>query len=169
MKRLSLLLIITAGLLWGCKPSEKNYKEAYERTMARDSVRTEFNETVYGRFRRDVKEYRTVSNGDTADVRSTRVWVVPDEGTPNELMKKYCVVVGEFKQLLNARSMRDRFKDGGYPGAFIVQTPEPYYYVIAVSDRDLPIALSTIDKLKKESPLPLKSPTPYILVPSTLR
>lgn len=169
MKILYLLPVLAVALLWSCKPSEKNYKEAYDRTMARDSVRTEFNETIYGRFRRDVKEYQAVSDNDTVNVRTTRVWVVADEGVSGQQMKKYCVVVGEFKQLLNARSMRDRFNAGGYPNAFIVQTPEPYYYVIAASDTQLPIAMSFTERLKKESPIPLKLPCPYILVPASMR
>lgn len=169
MKKILYLLIALMGLgIWSCKPSEKNYRAAYERTMARDSTRTDFNETVYGRYRREIKEVPAFNENDTVNVKTTRVWVVKNEGALNEQLKKYCVIIAEFKQLLNARSIRDRFKEGGYPGAFIVQTPEPYYYVVAAAYTDLSEAVTLTDKLRRDTPVRMKAPCPYILMPSTL-
>lgn len=172
MKKITYILVaLVAVSLWACKPTEENYRAAYQRTMARDSVRTEFNETIYGKYRREVQDYRAIDKNDTANVKTTRVWLVKDEDSPvlNEQLKKYCVVIAEFKQLLNAKSIRDRFHDAGYPAAFIVQTPEPYYYVVAASYSDLAQAQSLIQKLLQDTPVRLKTPCPYILVPAHLR
>ena len=108
------------------------------------------------------------NENDTVNVKTTRAWVVKNEGALNEQLKKYCVIIAEFKQLLNARSIRDRFKEGGYPGAFIVQTPEPYYYVVAAAYTDLSDAVTLTDKLRRDTPVRMKAPCPYILMPSTL-
>ncbi|MDO5395839.1 MAG: SPOR domain-containing protein [Bacteroidales bacterium] len=168
-----LYIILVSGVIMltmaavSCKPSEKNYRAAYERTMARDSARTEFNETVYGRYRRQVREIPVFTESDTVKVRTTHV--VVSEGVPREAMKRYCVVIAEFKQLLNARSIRQRFIDGGYPSAFIVETPEPYYYVVAGAYNELPEAMGLCDSLRRNSPVPLKAPAPYLLKPSQIR
>lgn len=166
--KLCILGILATMILLGCKTNENNYRQAYEKTMARDSLRTDFNETVYGRYRREVREVENVQGSDTARVTVARVSVTPNGGAVRENLKKYNVVVAGFKQLLNASSMRERFVDGGYPGAFIVQTPEPYYYVVAGSFRTLGEAIALRDTLTATSPVPLRSPHPFILVPTQL-
>lgn len=170
IRNLLVVCLAAAAALTGCKTSEKNYREAYERTIARDNERADFDDTVYGRYRRDVKTTPTVTaSGDTLDVRSTYVTVTPDGGGIPENLKRYCVVAAEFKQLFNARSVRQRFVDGGVPGAFIVQTREPFYYVVAGSYSDFAEAEALLQKLKTTAPLPLKPPSPYILSPSQIR
>ena len=152
-----------------CKTNENNYREAYERTMARDSARTDFDETIYGRYRREARNtVLTDDSGDTAKVTVMRVYVTADGGGIRESLKKYNVVVAGFKQLLNANSMRQRFQDGGYPGAFVVETPEPYYYVVAQSFIDLAPAKAACAKLRESTPVTLRAPYPYILVPPIL-
>ena len=170
MKKLIFMAIALLALGFvACKPTEKNYRAAYERTMARDSARTPFEETIYGRYRRDVKTIPMVNGTDTVDVHLTRVYLTPGDGVMREYLKKYCVVIAEFKQLLNAQSIRDRFKEAGYTHAFIVQTPEPYYYVVAASYPDLNDANTLIAHLSHDTPVTLRKPCPYILVPSQLR
>ena len=169
MKHVVYVLLVLLGFA-ACKPSEENYRQAYERTMARDSVRTEFNETVYGRYRREARQLESRDdNGDTASVTVMRVSVTPDGGAIREHLKKYNVVVAGFKQLLNAQSMRQRMQDGGYPGAFVVQTAEPYYYVVAGSFADVPAARALRDRLSAKSPVTLRAPYPYLLVPTYLQ
>lgn len=161
-------LLLAAGML-SCKTNEKNYRQAYERTMARDSARVDFDQTVYGQYRRQERQERVVSAGDTAQVTVRRVNVTPDQGVAESDMQKYNIVVAGFKQLLNAKSMRDRIKDGGYQSAFVVQTPEPYYYVVAATSASLADAQQILQQLRAQSPVAMRSPNPYILVPTQLR
>ena len=170
MKKLILMAIALIALGFvACKPTENNYRKAYERTIARDSVRTPFEQTIYGRYRRDVQTIPMHAGTDTVNVHSTRVYLTDGEGARREQMRKFCVVIAEFKQLLNARSIRDRFKAAGYADAFIVQTAEPYYYVIAASYPTLADALTLKNHLTQSTPVALKAPCPYILVPTQLR
>lgn len=164
-KYLLVPLLVGIFVLAGCKTTEKNYREAYERAVAsNDRGVTEFDETIYSRYRNEMKEQTvTMGNGKTINTKSARLRVTEDGGGIPEWYKKYNVVVAEFKQKLNANSLRKRFAEGGYPRAFLVENGEPYYYVIVASS-DNPIELSAIaDSVQVDSPVPLKEGFPYIL------
>lgn len=147
-----------------CKTTEKNYRRAYDRTMA-DSTRnvTPFNETIYGRYRNQVTLSKVTDGSRDITVHDLRVTVTPDGGGINEWLKTYSVVVGEFKQLFNARSLRQRFYDAGYSRAFLVQNAEPYYYIVVDSSDDLSQMTRIADSLRTATPVPLKADFPYIL------
>lgn len=140
-----------------CRTTEANYRAAYEKAVAgRDSL-TAIENTIYGRHRRNASTSLSVVGNDTVEMISTRVRVTEGGGGINENLKPYSVVVGQFKQLVNAKSLRERLADAGYPGAFVVETAEPYYYILLSSfptraeavkacaevaaDRNFPIAL----------------------------
>lgn len=159
-------IVLMSGVLVSCKTSEKNYRQAYERTMARDSARTSFDETIYGRYRRQARTENVKVGDDTVSMQRITVYVNREGGAVRENLKRYCVVAASFKQLFNARSVRQRLVDNGYPGAFIVQTKEPYYYVVALSTTDLAQAREALGKLTTQPPFPLKEP--FILRPTGL-
>ena len=162
---MALLMLAT-----GCKTTEQDYKRAYDRTInTNDSTRTEFSETIYGRYCRAVRDEQLKLGNDTIDTRIVDVSVTNEEGVDKSQMKRYCVVAAEFKQIFNARSMRDRLIEQGYTGAFIVETAEPFYYTIAGSFDDLSEATELIAKLRKQDTIKFKSPAPYVLQPSRLR
>ena len=47
-------------------------------------------------------------------------------GALPEQLRRFNVVAAQFKQRFNALSMRGRLADGACPGAFVVETAEPY-------------------------------------------
>ena len=175
MKRTPLhaIILLTALaftiLIPSCKPSEKNYRKAYERTMAaRDSSDTDFDETIYGRYRKQLVSTPVIVGNDTLDARTQNISVTPDGGGINESIKPYMVVIGGFKQLFNARSLRERLLDLGYPGAFLVQTAEPYYFVVAKACTTPEEAIATIKVLKANPPIPMRNGFPWVLQPARL-
>lgn len=162
------IFIITGiGMVLGlgaCKPTEKSYRAAYEKAIAEnDRNVTEFENTVYNRYREQMQDVPMNVDGQTINTKMLRVKVTEGGGGIREWLKKYSVVVAEFKQKLNANSMRTRFAEGGYPRSFLVENPEPYYYVIAASSDDLPAMAALADSIKAHSPVPLKPNFPYIL------
>lgn len=160
---------IALASLWGCKPSEKNYRAAYETAIAaRDTDANDADETVYTRIRRQMKTGTAVVGGDTLAVNTQFVAVTPDGGGINENLKRFCVVVGQFKQVFTAKNMRERLVDNGYPGAFVVQTREPYYFVLAGAYPTLPDAAALLNRVRSDSTLTLRPPLPFILQPSQL-
>ncbi len=160
MKHL-LLAILALGLLAGCKTTEANYRSAYDRAVAgRDSAMA-FEQTIYGKHRRNVITREVVaSTGDTVTMRA--MMVVPAKGYEDVELKPYNVVVGEFKQLFNASSMCTRLRQGGYAGAFVVKNKEPYHYVILSTHNSAEEAVKALKSIKK-LPVATKEPCPYVM------
>lgn len=160
----ALVALVASTVITGCKTSEKNYREAYERATAKnDRDVTDFDKTIYARYRNQTREQQLEVDGKAVPVKLVQVRVTNDGGGIPEWLKAYSVVVAEFKQLFNANSMRKRFAEAGYPRTFLVENAEPYYYVIVESTNDLAAAATLCDSLKASSPLPLKADFPYIL------
>ncbi len=165
MKLYRILTIILLGAAaWSCKPSESNYRRAYERAVAaRESADSDLDSTIYGKARRDFAMQKLVVAGDTVDVKIQHVSVTPDGGGINESLMRYNVVAGQFKQLFTAKSMRERLFEAGYPASFVVQTSEPYYYVVASSHNDPAMAVKALRELESDRPVAMKAPLPFIL------
>ena len=103
-------------------------------------------------------------NGDTATEHTIRVTVTKDGGGITENLKQFSVVVAGFKQLFNAQSLRNRLADGGYPTAFVVQTGEPYYYIVLSSHPNRAEAMDALSATRKaDLPVPFKTGYPFIL------
>ncbi len=149
----------------GCKTSEKNYREAYQKAVAdNDRGVTDFDNTIYSRYRNQTRDAEAaLPDGSKVAVRIARVKVTPDGGGIPEWYKGYSVVVGEFKQLFNARSLQKRFVDAGFPRTFLLENAEPYYYIVIDSSNNLAQMSALADSLRSASPVPLKDGFPYIL------
>lgn len=171
MKLLKTLLpaaLAALVLLPACKTTEENYRSAYEKAIAgRDSMESLEN-TIYGRERRQVGFQYMAVGGDTIPVMNRLVRMTEGGGGLRENLRPYCVVIGQFKQRFNAISMRDRLAvaEATVPTAFVVETGEPYYYVIASSWPTLAEAAAALKTLQTNPPIPLRPPLPYILRPT---
>lgn len=167
MRKLLFFSILMVIMLVGCKPGEENYRKAYQRAVAADSTRTDFSETVYARYRNQVRHQPLLVGNDSIDTAIDRVAIDDADGSTNEKIRRYCVVADGFKQAFNARSMRQRLADNGWPGAIVVKTGEPFYYVVALSTNNKEEAAAALTKLKTTPPFPLRS-QPYLLQPAQL-
>lgn len=156
--------VLAALALGGCKTSEANYRAAYEKAVAGRDAENDIENTIYGANRRSMGS-KTIALPDstTLEVHNIGVRVTKDGGGIRETLHRYSIVAGQFKQLFNAKSLRERLLDAGYPGAFIVETSEPYYYVIATSVDSPQEAAAALQKIKKDAPIPMKEPLPFIL------
>ena len=170
MKRNTIIAALSATLIvmgaGGCKTSEKNYRTAYEKTVSSKNENnvTEFDKTVYGRYRRAVREAEAEApSGRKTATQVIAVSVTENGGGIKEWLKRYSVCVGAFKQLFNANSLRQRLVDNGYPRAFLVQNAEPYYYIVIDSSDNLDEMIDLSRKISAASPVPLKEGFPFIL------
>ena len=165
MKKGTVFLLILGGLLLpaGCRTTEENYREAYEKTIAARQQQDSLDATIYGRERR-MRQPRTVStpSGDV-QVTAQLVKVTKDGGGIPQNLRRFNVVVGQFRQLFNAKSLRERLVDMGYSTAFVVETGEPYYYIVLASYNDAADAQKSLDAFRKAAPIPMKDPLPFIL------
>lgn len=160
----AILILAAATCVVGCKTSEANYRAAYEKAVAARSSDEDIDSTIYGEVRRQMTT-QTVNmpDGRSVQVCSQFVRVTEGGGGIPENLKQFNVVAGQFKQLFNAKSLRDRLTDLGYPGAFVVETAEPYYYVVAGSYPTLLSATDALEELRRKSPVAMKAPLPFIL------
>lgn len=153
----------------GCKTTEENYRAAYEKTIEARKEQTALDSTVYGAERRRMQSNVISTSDGPVEVRAMLVKVTEGGGGIPENLKRFNVVAGQFKQQFNALSLRDRLVDKGYPGAFVVQTAEPYYYIVAGSYIDAAEAAKAMEALKKAQPVAMKEPCPFILDATTRR
>lgn len=162
--RICIAVAATALLATGaCKTSEANYRQAYERaTVGRDSANA-IESTIYGAHRRDMGSRVVVIGTDSATVRTQRVAITEGGGAIRENLRPFNVVVGQFKQLFNAKSLRERLVDEGYPETFVVNTAEPYYYVVLSSHADVAGAVKALKSLPTNFPVKLREPLPFIM------
>lgn len=168
MKRLFYIVAVTAMTLCAaCKPSEANYKMAYESAKQKQLT----GDSLIDAGLTDQQRPRLmVFGGDTLPVVTDYVGYTKDGGadTNRAIVKRYCVVVGKFKQVFNARSMRERLNAQGYSNAFVLHNNMKDYFVIAASTRDHHEARMLLDSIAADKNMVLKAPYPYILQPRHL-
>ena len=161
-----LLILVLAIAVTACRTSEANYRSAYEKAVAGRDESAPVDSTIYGTFRRQMRTTMLSTATDTAELRVMHISVTPEEGERKvhpDVNDGYGVVAGQFKTLFNARSLCSRLREAGYPDAFVVQTAEPYYYVIASWQPEGNAAIAAARELKDKAPVAMRKPLPYLL------
>lgn len=167
MKKFIFLSICMAVLSLGaCKTTEANYRTAYETAKQKatdtgDSLTTQ-------NLRQSMMPRPLTVDGITFDALTLPVRVT--EGTTADVsaLKRYCIVVGKFRQVFNAKSMASRLVSGGYPGAFVVENRDKEFFVVAQSTEISTEIPAILDRIAKDSSLTLREPYPYVLRPAQL-
>lgn len=162
---------IAAGLLLlsiaGCRTTEQNYRTAYEAAKAHQDSTGGIANTVFNQYRpQGPGATITYGENDSLNYHVVTIGFTKDEGATQKSVKRYNIVVGQFKQIFNARKMRERLMNNGYPDAFIVNNREPLYYVIASSVATPAEAADAITLLRSDNTITLRDPFPWVLVPS---
>ncbi len=163
MKKLSFLIVLSilTILLHSCKTTEENYRSAYDRAKAaRDSSATE--SAIYGRGR-TMGAQTIVAEGDTIECRIQRVALTEPIDDSVDFSDRFNVVVGQFKQEFNAKSMCKRLRQAGYENAVVVQNGEPYYFVLLSSHETRQAAIEALKAIPDDFPIRMRAPLPYIL------
>lgn len=154
--------LVIGGTVFSCRTSEANYRAAYERAVAGRDSALALENTVYGQDRRDfATQTVTMADGRSIGLVGRHVRVADNTGNLPEQMKRYNVVVGRFKQIFNARDMRNRLADGAFPSAMVLQTAEPYYYVVSGSYSTLEDAVAAMDAIGDR--VSMRPPLPFII------
>ncbi len=169
MRLLPVAAALTATLLTvSCKTSESNYRQAYETAVAKNREASGVDSTIYARIRNSAQTSDLIAGSDTLPMRTEYVGYTENGGASREMLKRYSVVVGQFKQKFNAREMRARLQANGYPDAFIIHTREPLYYVCTATCQTPQEAATALEKVKTDKSIVLRSPLPFILRPAHL-
>lgn len=163
MKKYFLFLIILA-VFASCKTTEANYRKAYE--IAKEKQQRNSAEIPEGITLNKYDQPKlTVIDGDTLMLLTDYSTFIKDGGLTRQNLKKYNIVVGQFKQLFNARQMMQRLKESGYPEAGIILNRQKDYLVVAMSVSAVDEAIKSIDKVNSDSTLVMRTPLPYVFQP----
>ena len=121
------MVAVAAMVATSCKTTEENYRSAYE--IAAERKMGTANRDLSGFIEREKRLAQTrVVAGDSVRMVTERVTMVDGK---NADLHKYCVVVGDFKQVFNARSFRNRINEAeGDSTSYVVMNPEKLYYVV---------------------------------------
>ncbi len=159
MKKIFFAIAALGLLAAGCRTTEKNYREAYEKALEkRDEGLTAEERLALERERATPK---SVYRGDSIPLKA--MWVNTVAETSASAAKEYNVVTGSFRQQFNATSAMKRLREGSYPGAFLLIDAEKNFIVAARTTESLDSAVAALDTLREKSPIPLRAPYPFIL------
>lgn len=137
---LSCLAVAATFVMFSCKSTESNYRAAYEKAKAQETVAQQTSEPVSVQ---PVVTTQTPADVDNSNVRSERLNVM-NGGT----LKAFNVVCGSFKSLDNANNLRNTLVNAGYQ-AQVAQNPETgMYRVVASSFENKADATVSRDKLR---------------------
>lgn len=168
MKKLPLLLVAATLGLGACKTTEANYKAAYEAAVGARRESAALDSTIYGVYRKQASTARLAVGADSLPLRTEYIGYTDGGGASRETIRRYNIVVGQFKQVFNARQMRERLQAAGYPGAVIVHTREPLYYVVSATVDTPAEALDEWRRVKADPTLVVRDPLPFVLRPAHL-
>ena len=123
---------ICALALTSCHTTEENYKASYD--IAMQKSRQGIGEDTYNKIEAEKNQATDVINGDSVRIVNRYVGYID---VKREDTKLYSVILSEFKQRANARSMRDRLIAKGHNSYVLYYATDKLYYV-AVEGFDTP-------------------------------
>lgn len=117
--------------LAGCKPTEKNYKSAYDAALEkRQAAVADLGVEIDG------TRLEQVDGAQLREVDGVSVYVLNERISPadfiSELPGNYNVAVGKYKMITNSKSQSEVLQKSGLH-AFPAKNSEDYYYTIAAS------------------------------------
>lgn len=138
--------MLIAGMA-SCKSSQSAYKAAYEKAQEK---KIEEPVSAPAPVVEQPVETTTSTVEPAAPVReqSERLNVVDSDGAS---LKEFNVIVGSFRQRLNAQSLCERLRKDGYP-AILAQNAEGWYRVVACSFDNRPAAVQARNALQAKYP-----------------
>lgn len=142
-----------------CKTNEKNYKAAYDITMNKKKNSEGIDSVTYSKIVNEKKQSTAIIAGDSVRLITEHVNIVDDSV---KMLKKYNVIVGEYKQIFNARSFRQRLRQENKP-AYVIINAKRTYYVVAHGFDSPNEASEYLKNIKNEVKMHIPIESPWIL------
>lgn len=166
------VILLSATLLlllwvWSCKPTEDNYRAAYE--LAREKEHDGLEDEIYEKIRLEAMPEIQVVGNDTIRIKVEPLSRVDENDKTSMLSNRYNVAVAQYKMLANAISHRDRLQTMGYENACMLKNSDEVYYVVIAGVGTAEEAASIVNQYQKKYPGQLVGmETPIVLQPSQL-
>ena len=155
-------ILIFMLMVVSCRTTEKNYRQAYELAKGTGTIQDTL---IANLIAEDQAPVEVEVAGRIMKMRKEYVSIVADKGVSKEMLKRFNVVVGRFKQLFNARSMATRMSSLGYNSFVVVDRTTSYFVVAAATD--IPDeALVLYEKVLSDNRVVYKAPFPWVLEPA---
>lgn len=151
MKKTILAVGLLLLVLTGCKPTEKNYRQAYDAAIAKRQQQAEQSLPADGLILADAPRQINIG-GKNYNVSNEGIKTAEDEVQ----LRKVCVAVAAFKMPTNAKAEAAALKKEGYP-AVAAKTASDRWYVVASDFASVDEAAAFIEAFAKKH-----SSWPYI-------
>jgi cell division protein FtsN len=149
-------LVVATLSFTGCKPSENNYRSAYETaTKQKQAAAVDEDIDLTNVIMEDTPKRATTEVGD-AYVRYDLLSVYGD--APKKL-SRFNLAVAAYKMRANAESDAEQLRNAGYD-AFIMQDGKNTLYVMVASCDNITEAVTFLNEYKKKNP-----DRPYVGLP----
>lgn len=138
--------------LWACKPTEQNYRNAYDKAYeAARRKAVEMNTGTDGTQLESMDGSRIEQIGEESfSVYSTRV-KPSEEGAAIPEDARLAVAVAKFSMPTNARSTVGNLSES-FPEAFMAQDGEGNYYAVIATVAEAPEAVAPVAAFRKKYP-----------------
>lgn len=167
MKKTIVIISLAALVLTGCKPTEKNYKAAYEAALSkRQTTNTDADIPQVGMLTNDNAPKPTEVNGQTV-----YTFTEPLMADERAHLSAFNVAVGRYKMHTNARAHASSLRESGYPAYAIRNNKEIWYTIVSGAD-SLQQAAEIVNEFKnrnKDMVYPGLPDGPVIEIPSNRR
>lgn len=124
------------GLLFSCKPTEQNYRLAYEK--AQEKARAGLEDWEYELMvENDLPPYMRTATDSVRGISENVIWqYTPDTVNGGRPMNpaRYNLAVGKYTMLTNARGHTDRLASEGWPAVLLRNGKPEYFVVICMTD-----------------------------------
>ncbi|MCM1319322.1 MAG: hypothetical protein NC217_02950 [Muribaculaceae bacterium] len=172
MKKLifgAILSLTTASLFVGCKPTENNYRMAYDKAM--EKQREGLTDEQYAlMYEESLPRYMRTPTDSVRGFSESMIWqytpIAVDSGRKVD-PAPYNLTVGKYSMLTNAKSHADNLAADGWK-SYVFRNGEPIYYVIVMRSADLDSVAQAAHAYTKRYPRGTVSiPEPMVIVPLT--
>ncbi len=147
-----LISLVSVGLLYSCKPTEKGYRQAYEAAKSkREQVDPEEDLLTGGHklLNEESTNWKVIA-GDSLQVQ--HMFLKPINGEKWPQKGPYRLAVAMFKMTTNANSMLDDLKKKGTLKPVVATDGKDKYYIIAGSATYADSLGNVLTTFKKENP-----------------
>ena len=166
--RVSLTLLLLFSVLYGCKPTEKGYRQAYEAAKNKREQKDPDEELLTGGHRllsEDASNWR-ILDGDSIQLQHK--FIKPADGAKWPQAGPYRLAVAMLKMTTNANAMLADMKEGSGLTPVMATDGKDTYYIIAGSATYVDSLGNVLSTFKRENPgfqyIGLTPPKPLIIV-----
>lgn len=136
-----------------CKTTESNYKAAYETAAERRASKVDAEDDFLS-----IPDQSVTVTTFLSPIKTTE----KDTITPAEA-PRFSVAVNKFKQVFNAKALCNRLRADGWTSAYVAQTPEDEYYVMARGFANEDEAKVCLQEIKSDKRVPFGRGYPTLI------